>query len=307
MISHWSSKVEKAEPIHAKNTLQPISTCKSSLLKTQLQKAATSAPICQPFLSDHQRGKRVELFCHCPQLAKHFSFPWITSASGRLSRSQCYFPPCHTDYHVCFSSDTDQFNFMLETSASVSDKRARERTHWSMGSGTGCQQGKALMNNKYVHINIDRILQRCLDMSGWLPFQARMPPTYSQLHIKKKKKICKVISCVCACERIWISRRVVWARISGRCLWKCGAQLERETLHIPTRAKFGRKSLFRTRVSATTHSIKNTHVDSEIRHPKKERMWTQWIYIASFHVLIYNERPASVPQRCLGIHYPSHM
>lgn len=43
------------ELIH--DALQSIPTCESSLLKTQL-KAATSSPVCQPFLSDHQRGKR---------------------------------------------------------------------------------------------------------------------------------------------------------------------------------------------------------------------------------------------------------
>lgn len=130
-----------------KNTVQPISPRKSSLLKTITESSHKRSNL--PTFSQWSSGwKKSWTFLSLSSTCKYFSFPWITSASCRLLGSQRYFCSCNTNYHVCFSGDADQFNFTLETSASVSDKRARERTHWSMGSGTGCQQGKTLMNNK---------------------------------------------------------------------------------------------------------------------------------------------------------------
>lgn len=106
-----------AETIH--DALQPIPTCESSLLKTQL-KAAASAPVCQPFLSDHQRAETAELFCHCHQLADAFvshsrEVGWIF-----LSRQ--------ASDHVCFSSGADQFNFTLQTSASCVRQKSKRAT-----------------------------------------------------------------------------------------------------------------------------------------------------------------------------------
>lgn len=234
VISHWRSKVETGNWFMQKHSaanldMQVLPSYDSNSIRKSSHKRSYLPTFSQWSSVWEESRTFLLLYSTC----KYFSFPWVTSASSRLSGRQCYFRLCHIEHHVCFSSDADQFNFTLETSASVSDKRARERTHWSMGSGTDCQQGKAPRNNKYVHINIHGILQRCLDMSGWLPSQASMPPTYSQRSVYKK--ICKVvILCVSGSECIWISRWVVWSRISGRCLWRCGAQLERKTLHILT-------------------------------------------------------------------------
>lgn len=72
------------------------------------------------------------------------------------------------------------------------------------------------------------------------------------LRLKEIREV--VILCVSVCECIWISRCGVWSGVSGRCVWRCAAQLERETVYFLT-CKFPLKSLFRTSLSATTPSL----------------------------------------------------
>lgn len=113
------------EAIH--DALQPIPTCECSLLKTQL-KAAASAPVCQPFLRDHQRGGTAELFCHCHQLAHAFvSHQWHPHPPDSREVGGIFLSRQASD-HVCFSSSADQFNFTLQTSASCVRQKSKRAT-----------------------------------------------------------------------------------------------------------------------------------------------------------------------------------
>lgn len=231
--------------------------------------------------------------CSCVSTFSHFSFPWTMSTSRRLSwkrRRDFPFPAAPTT--TCVSgSGADQLNFTLETSTSVSDKRARQRPHWSMGSGTGCQQGRAPMNNKYVHINMHRILGRSLDVSGCHQPAVGSPST------KTNMPSCDfVCSCggefesVCGSDPglagdVWEGVVLGWkAALSNvaKSAWHPSPGPARRPQHTPRRAEL-------------------------LLQAKKERMWTRHIYISSSHVLIHNEWQPSVPLWCLRMHYPSHM
>lgn len=112
----------KAEPIHA-DALQPMPTCKSSLLKTQLI-AAASAPVCQPFLSDHQRRRRQLNFGINLQMP---SFPindvHITQTLGKSVGFS------FTLHAMCvLAVAQNQFNFMLQTSASCVRQKSKGAT-----------------------------------------------------------------------------------------------------------------------------------------------------------------------------------
>lgn len=147
------------------------------------------------------------------------------------------------------------------------------------------------MNNKYVHINMRGILRRSLDVSGWLSFQARVahPSTPPPQHLQPAlgRKLPRVlIWCVRVCGCIRVPRCVVWSRISGRCLWRCGAQLERERLYILMWPNLPEIPPFRTSESGPAHTLACSAIITGYTNTweKKDIQCTQAYVDANLHI-----------------------